>query len=104
MSEEKEQEKSEAKTEVKQEVKKEESKAAEHPAPEEKKAPPAEGKGEVPPKAPAEAKEKRRKISKMALKEVEAQIIMVQEKMGGLLSDHGRALLARKSELESQKE
>ena len=62
---------------------------------------------EKPPKEKAEAAEKpkephakkRKKISRMSLAEVEAELKQAQEKMGGFGSDFARHLLARKKEL-----
>ena len=49
--------------------------------------------------AAAEAEKKRKKISRMALTEVEAQLKSTKEKMGEFQSAFARHLLARKSEL-----
>ncbi len=80
-------------------VEKPAEKAAEKP--EEKKA----AKPEVPAAAKleagkAEAQEKKgKKISRMTLSEVEAQLKLAKEKMGAFQSAFARHLLARKSEL-----
>ena len=49
--------------------------------------------------AAAEAEKKRKKISRMALAEVEAQLKTTKEKMGEFQSAFAQHLLARKSEL-----
>ena len=68
--------------------------------------PKAEAKTEAKEEAKAEAKpaegiskKKRRKISQMALQEVEAELKVVKEKMGGFQSHFAQDLLARKKEL-----
>lgn len=51
------------------------------------------------PAASESQEKKRRKISRMTLAEVEAQLKIVKEKMGEFQSSFARHLLARKSEL-----
>lgn len=62
----------------------------------------AERKGaeekEVHPK-PSAGEKKRKKVSRMTLAEVESELKVLQEKMGGLQSDFARHLFARKKEL-----
>ena len=68
--------------------------------------PKAEAKTEAKTEAKAEAKpaegileKKRRKVSQMTLQEVEMELKIVQEKMGGFQSNFAQHLLARKKEL-----
>ena len=78
-------------------------------APEKKPAevkPKAEAKAEAKPEAKAESKpaegapeKKGKKISRMTLQEVEAELKTVQEKMGGFQSHFAQDLLARKKVL-----
>ncbi len=86
-------EKKEEKKEEKQEAAKEEKK---HEKKEEK---------ETQAEATAESAsgDKRKKISRMTLAEVEKEIKSAQEKMGGLRSSFARVLLARKQELSAAK-
>ena len=57
------------------------------------------------PEAPAEGAEKKsiRKVSTMTLKEIDAQLKEVEQKMGGFQSRYARQLLAKKAELSGQK-
>lgn len=73
-----------------------------HEKPNEKKAegtPQAEEKKEEKPKEHHE--KKRKKISRMKLQEVETELKVLQEKMGGFQSNFAQHLLARKKELQS---
>ncbi len=57
------------------------------------------------PEAPAEGAGKKsiRKVSAMTLKEVDAQLKEVEQKMGGFQSRYARQLLVKKAELSTQK-
>jgi hypothetical protein len=85
----------------------EEAKEQEEQKPPEQK-PPAEEKApeqKPPAEAAAEKKEeKKKKINRMALKELEKKIQEVKEKMGSLSSSYARHLLSRKEELLQEKE
>ena len=59
---------------------------------------PAEAKAESKP-AESAPKKKRRKISQMALQEIESELKVAQEKMGGFQSHFAQDLLARKKVL-----
>ncbi|MBI4372158.1 MAG: hypothetical protein HY585_00330 [Candidatus Omnitrophica bacterium] len=61
----------------------------------------ANAESKVEDKKPAESapQKKIRKVTRMTLAEVEAEIKSVKEKMGGFQSDFARHLLARKKEL-----
>ncbi len=64
---------------------------------EEVKEKPAEKSAEAAPASAAEAKQK--KVNCFTLAEVERELKIVKEKMGGFESRHARALLFRKKEL-----
>jgi hypothetical protein len=75
---------------------------AEKPEPEkaEKAAKPEKAQAkEEKPASDSAKKELGKKISQMTLQEVEAELKIVKEKMGGFQSAHARHLLARKKEL-----
>ncbi len=72
------------------------AKKEEHAEPKVKKEPPAAPQ-EASPQAKGESK--RKKISRMKLEEVEAEIKIVKEKMGGFQSSFAQHLLARKNQL-----
>ena len=83
-----------------------ETKPAEPQNPAAEKKPETKPKAEAKTEAKAEAKpaegileKKRRKISQMTLQEVEMELKIVQEKMGGFQSNFAQHLLARKKEL-----
>ncbi len=93
----------EEKEEQQKPVEAEQEKAAEKkpeakPKTEEKVEAKAEAKAESKP-AEAAPEKKRRKISGMTLKEVEAELKITQEKMGGFQSHFAKDLLARKKVL-----
>lgn len=89
----------EAEKQPAEEKPKAEKKSEEAPKPEKpqaKKEAPAESKE---PAAKAESESKRKKISRMKLEEVEAEIKIMKEKMGGFQSGFAHHLLARRKEL-----
>ncbi|MBI4430645.1 MAG: hypothetical protein HY587_02915 [Candidatus Omnitrophica bacterium] len=81
---------------------KEVKKAKDRKEPPEEKGKAPEAAGEKEAKEDAE-KKRAPKISAMTLKEVDAKLKEVQEKMGGFQSGYARQLLAKKAELSGQK-